>query len=229
MPFNPAEHHRHSIRLRGYDYSRPGAYFVTLCVRGRECLFGKIENGDIVLNDAGEFAKMCWVAIPEHFPHVKLDEFVIMPDHVHGILIFRDFPAVIAGATESVAPEHGILHYPNWTTNFTNWTTESVAPTGDDGKNELRKRPHGPATGSLGAIIGQYKSVVTKRINALYQTPGKIRWQRDFYDHIGRDAKELFRIRKYIRENPVKWFDDGENPSGKAPTILAQGEGLSDP
>jgi REP element-mobilizing transposase RayT len=77
---------RRSIRLQGYDYSQTGAYFVTVSTHGKKCLFGEIVDGQIMLNDAGRVAKQCWNDIPVHFPHVELDEWVIMPNHVHGIL-----------------------------------------------------------------------------------------------------------------------------------------------
>ena len=86
MTFNPEIHHRRSIRLRGYDYAQPGAYFVTICTHGRECLFGEIVNGEMRLNLYGRIVEECWQTIPHHFDGVKLDEFVVMPNHVHGIL-----------------------------------------------------------------------------------------------------------------------------------------------
>lgn len=87
MIYDPNKHHRRSIRLKNYDYSQPGAYFITICTHNRQCLFGEIVNGEMVLNEYGEIAKQCWLEIPVHFPHVQLDEFVIMPNHVHGIII----------------------------------------------------------------------------------------------------------------------------------------------
>ena len=85
-------HNLRSIRLSGYDYSRRGTYFVTLCVQNRECLFGKIDAGRMVLNVAGKYVKKCLMDIPTHYPFAQLDEYVIMPNHVHGILILRDVP-----------------------------------------------------------------------------------------------------------------------------------------
>ncbi len=87
--YNPDIHHRRSIRLREYDYSQPGAYFITICTQNRTCLFGNVVDGKMVLNDAGEFARKCWMEIPNHFPRVTLDEFVIMPNHIHGIIIIN--------------------------------------------------------------------------------------------------------------------------------------------
>jgi putative transposase len=81
---------RRSIRLQGYDYSQAGAYFVTLCTQNRECLFGEIVDGEMRMNDAGNIARQCWDNIPIHFPHVDLDEFVVMPNHIHGIVVITD-------------------------------------------------------------------------------------------------------------------------------------------
>src|SRR5215216_710218 len=90
MKYNPDIHHRRSIRLHGYDYTRAGAYFVTACTYARECLFGQIAGGEMRLNAYGEIALECWLAIPEHCPHVDLDAFLVMPNHVHGILVLVD-------------------------------------------------------------------------------------------------------------------------------------------
>ena len=87
MAFDPDKHHRRSIRLKGRDYSQPGAYFVTICTRDRACLFGDVVNGEMRLNGSGETARRCWEDIPDHFPLVELDAFVIMPNHVHGIIV----------------------------------------------------------------------------------------------------------------------------------------------
>ena len=83
-------HHRRSIRLKRYDYSQSGRYFLTLCVKGRKHLFGNIVDGEMILNEAGRFARECWLAIPDHFPRAIVLEFVIMPNHVHGIIELKD-------------------------------------------------------------------------------------------------------------------------------------------
>jgi putative transposase len=88
--FDPRIHHRKSIRLKGFDYSREGLYFITICTHDRQLLFGRIEKGKMNLSDGGKVAHECWLAIPEHFPKVKLHEFVIMPDHLHGIIELTD-------------------------------------------------------------------------------------------------------------------------------------------
>ena len=90
MPYDSQKHHRRSIRLKGYDYTQPGAYYITLCTKARQCLFGDVVKGEMRLNSLGYIAFTCWQAIPNHFPHVELDAFVIMPNHLHGILVISD-------------------------------------------------------------------------------------------------------------------------------------------
>jgi REP element-mobilizing transposase RayT len=90
MPYDPQKHYRRSIRLKGYDYTQPGAYFVTLCTKARQCLFGDVVNREMRLNSLGHIAFTCWQAIPDHFPHVELDAFVVMPNHLHGILVINE-------------------------------------------------------------------------------------------------------------------------------------------
>ncbi len=99
MCFDPDVHHRRSIRLKGYDYAHPGAYFITICTHDRACLFGEIADGEMILNEAGRIVEKCWREIPMHFPHVALDEFVVMPNHVHGIL----FIIAVVGA-KNISP-----------------------------------------------------------------------------------------------------------------------------
>lgn len=182
MTYNPAIHHRRSIRLRGYDYTQPGAYYVTLCVQDHQCIFGDVVNGEMQLNEFGHIVHEEWhhTAIVRH--EITLDEFVIMPNHIHGIIIINDTIDVPLGATRRVAP----------TTNAT--------------------ITNGPVPRSIGAIVGQFKSIATKRINKLRGTNGVSLWQRDYYEHISRHSGDLNRIRQYIRNNPRKWQWDRENP-----------------
>jgi REP element-mobilizing transposase RayT len=98
MNYDPDIHHRRSIRLREYDYRGAGAYFVTICTFKRECLFGEVVNGEMQLTDAGFIAVECWQGIPDHFSHVELDEFVAMPNHVHGIIVLDDSMKAHVGA-----------------------------------------------------------------------------------------------------------------------------------
>jgi len=92
-------HHRRSIRLQGYDYTQARAYFVTMCARHRECLFGEVMDGKMLLNTAGNIVDECWRAIPVHFKHTALDTFVVMPNHIHGIIVIAN---VVVGARHAV-------------------------------------------------------------------------------------------------------------------------------
>lgn len=87
MRFDPGGHHRRLLRLRGYDYSQPGAYFVTVCTKDGEGLFGEISDGSMRLNVSGEMVQECWVDLPRRYPYVELDAFVVMPNHIHGIIV----------------------------------------------------------------------------------------------------------------------------------------------
>jgi len=177
---------RHSIRLSGYDYAKAGAYYVTVCTINRECLFGRIECDKSVLSPFGEIAESEWRRTREIRRNVEVDEFIVMPNHIHDILFIDES----AGATRCVAPAR-----------------IGSAFTHDDGG-----RPHGPVIGSIGLIIGQYKSIVTKRINQLRNSRNAPVWQRNYYEHVVRDEKDLNDIRDYIRNNAFKWSDDHENP-----------------
>jgi putative transposase len=186
--FDPNKHHRKSIRIKEYDYAQAGAYFVTIVTYQRDCLFGKIENEIMVLNDFGKIADECWRAIPEHFQNVELGAYVIMPNHVHGMVVIRDDES----ASDAVDTQHvGATHW--------------VAPTNPNA------RPNGPKRGSLGAIIGSYKMAVTRQIQHKHNATGI--WQRNYYEHIIRNADEANRIHLYIEANPAQWDTDDENPS----------------
>jgi hypothetical protein len=102
MSYNPEIHKRKSIRLKGYDYAQAGLYFITICVQNRECLFGHIENDEMILNDAGKMVQHEWEILPERFQNMELHEFVVMPNHFHGIL------EIVVGATLVVAPNKTI-------------------------------------------------------------------------------------------------------------------------
>jgi REP element-mobilizing transposase RayT len=107
MKYNPDIHHRRSIRLKGYDYSQAGAYFVTIVTYKRQFLFGEIVNGKIKLNDGGKIAEQCWNDIPKHFPNAIMDEFVIMPNHIHGIIILNDNGSIVGA--KNFSPQQNTL------------------------------------------------------------------------------------------------------------------------
>ena len=89
MKFDSEKHHRRSIRLKGYDYSQNGAYFITICSRNRECIFGEVNDRLVELSEYGKIIKKCWLDIPNHYPSVLIDDYIIMPNHIHGIIIIR--------------------------------------------------------------------------------------------------------------------------------------------
>ena len=165
-------HRRRSSRLKGYDYSQAGAYFVTACTTNQECLFREILDGEMKLNRLDLIVQDCWTSFPDHFNNVEFDEYVVMPNHLHGIIIIYE-----VGATHA-SPLHAF----------------------------------GPKPGSLGAIVGSFKSAVSKRVNTIKQLPDGSIWQRNYHDHIIRDEDSLDRIRKYVRLNPIRWQDDREIP-----------------
>ena len=179
MKFDPQKHHRRSIRLKNYDYTQAGAYYITIVTYQRDPLFGRIVNEEMQLSDHGRIADECWRAIPEHFPNRELDAYVIMPNHIHGILVIHGI-----GMATNPSPSAGARH---------------ASPL----------RPHGVEPGSVGAIVGSFKSAVTKRIGREIKSTSI--WQRNYYEHVIRDERDLNRIREYIQSNPANWEGDREN------------------
>ena len=198
MIFDPETHHRRSIRLQGYDYSGAGAYFVTICTQNRLCVFGEIAKGQMRLNDMGRVVQTVWNDIPKHFPNVELDSFIVMPDHVHGII-------VLVGATHIV----GMAPVGTTSVGATHVGATHASPL-------LQQRvpnPRGPGCRSIASIVGSFKSAATKRINEMRGMPGGKLWQRNYYEHIIRNDESLHRIREYIANNPLQWELDRENPN----------------
>ena len=186
VSYDPRRHHRRSIRLKGYDYSQPGAYYVTICVREGECLLGGVTDGAMVLSEAGQIVQRTWDGLPSRFPTVELDTFVIMPNHVHGIVVIVDEPGGGAVTGQGAAREGAA----------------SGAPTRTRGK-----RP------TLGQIVRAFKSISAIQVNRCLGRSGSRLWQRNYYERIIRDENELHRARKYILGNPAKWeTGDPENP-----------------
>ena len=179
-------HHRKSIRIKEYDYSQAGAYFVTIVTYQRDCLVGKIENELMILNAFGTIAAECWCAIPGHFPTVELGAYVIMPNHVHGVIVIRDDESAFDAVDEMGRGAEMLRPY-------------------DDNPHKINVKP-----GSLGAIVRSYKSAVSYRINKEHNATNI--WQRNYYEHIIRNDKDLQRITDYIEANPLRWNDDDENP-----------------
>ena len=178
------KYHRRSIRLNKYDYSQNGAYFVTLATFQRKCLFGKIMDGQIVLSSIGKIVREEWFTSANIRKEIHLDaeDFIIMPNHIHGVV-------QIAGARNVGA--QGLRPIPN----------------SGGRRPPLQRRPR-----SLSSFISGFKSSVTKRAIAFDETIAGSIWQRNYYEHIIRDEQEWARIRAYIGTNPANWARDEENP-----------------
>lgn len=194
--------HRRSIRLKGYDYTRSGAYYVTVCTQGRSPLFGDVVNDVMVPNAMGDIVQRCWDAIPEHMPMVVCDAFVVMPNHVHGIIVITD---VAAGTSVRIGSSGGDGR-----------GREFAAPTNPGRTDD----PGGPTTprrppiaimvkNSLGHIMQTFKAAVTRLAYRDGLLPrGTPLWQRNYWDRVIRDDAEHERIAKYIRDNPANWVRD---------------------
>ena len=176
---------RNTNRLVWHDYSQPGEYFVTMCTKDREDSFGEIVGGEMRLNEVGEIAVKCWKEIPLYFPSIELNEFVVMPNHVHGIIaIVR-----MMGPASAMVPGGAIQ--------------ESPRPEENDPLSRRRM--------ILPKLIGRFKQNSAKQINILRGTSGMPVWQRGYHDHIIRNSASLARVRAYIITNPQHWQMDKQN------------------
>jgi len=173
---------RKILRWNKWDYSYNAWYFVTICCEDMVEHFGEIRNGIMGLSKFGLIAQQCWTEIPRHFKHVRLDEFIIMPNHIHGIVII-DRPEGYCGINVGDADLRPLHIHTN--------TNKS-----DRSKMVLPKIIHG------------FKSSVTRSIN---QSTPTLLWQRSYYDHIIRSEKALMHIRRYIKNNPTNWEKDRNN------------------
>lgn len=194
MQYNPEIHRRRSTRLRGYDYSLRGAYFVTICSVNRVCLFGEIVNGEIRLHQAGLTVQECWEEIPAHFPDVELDAFVVMPNHVHGII-------VVSAGKGSACRDRSMASI---STTCRGPKVTCRAP--------MAERFGRPVPGSVPTVIRSFKSAATKRTNQMRRCPGARLWQRNYWEHIIRNETELSRLREYVLTNPMRWELDRLHP-----------------
>jgi len=189
---------RKSLRAKWWDYSRNGAYFITICTKDREHFFGEIRNGKMILSGTGIIADILWHEIPNRLPFVSLGEFVVMPDHVHGILILDKsgdvnhplFPNA-ANSSKSV----GMLH-----ATYPQQQMDKEPQTGL--KKSQTMSIISPKSNTISVIIRSYKSAVTKHANRLGLKNG---WQSLYHDRIIRDHEEYQRISEYIINNPQNW------------------------
>ncbi|MBI1920776.1 MAG: hypothetical protein HYS23_06805 [Geobacter sp.] len=199
MTYNPDVHHRRSIRLRDFDYSSAGAYFVTICAQGRACLFGDVVDGVMTANDAGGMVGKWWCELAIKFPFVEPDLFVIMPNHFHGIIF-------MVGADLCVRPE---LHVP---------PAKCIEPGAHIGAPLLEMPTSGGHAGTpLPTIVQWFKTMTSNEyMKNVAQSgwpsfPGRL-WQRNYYERVIRSDTELDKFRSYILHNPARWVEDEENP-----------------
>jgi REP element-mobilizing transposase RayT len=185
MKYDPQKHRRRSMRLKGYDYTQAGAYFVTICAHRREHIFGEVVHGKMKPTAWGETARAEWFKTAELRPYVELDEdeFVVMPNHIHGIIRIADDGNNVGALPRNAQSRAEQRSAP----------TKTVMP------------------GSLGAIVRAYKSAVTYAINTAEKTRGSVVWQSNYYEHIVRNERELNAIRQYIIDNPRNWKMDRDN------------------
>ncbi len=181
-------HHRKSNRLQRYDYSQAGYYFVTICTQHRKCLFGEIVEGHMIVNEAGKIIVRWWDETKNKFPNIELDEFVIMPNHVHGII-------AIVGADLRVCPDSTEQD-----------TTDKRSKQGEHIGSPLQE------------IIQWFKTMTTNEYiqgvkSGIFPPFKKRLWQRSFYDHVIRDEQSLNDVREYIQNNPLDWKLDENNPA----------------
>ena len=210
--YNPNIHHRRSIRLKGYDYSQAGLYFITICCQDRACLFGKIIVGaslvdtqntvgqpqgiglTIILNDAGKMIETEWLSLPNRFKNIQLHEYIVMPNHFHGIL---QIISNAVGVTLVVAQN------------------EPVAQNDNEMDNDKgRPQGHAPTTDkTIGDMMDAFKSITTVEYirgvkNMVWQPFNGKLWQRNFHEHIIRNEKSYQTISEYIINNPSQWNND---------------------
>jgi len=184
MKFNTQVHQRRSIRLKKYDYTQPGGYFITMVTFEREHLFGEIENEEVKLSKFGLVAKQQWEKLPKRFPNIELGAFVVMPNHVHGII--------------------QILERTGTANNSTSHGDDSSRRAPTEGFQK-------PVPNSIPTIVRSYKSAVSYRINLMRGSDGVPVWQRNYYEHVIRNHEDWDRIHQYIEANPSNWAEDKEN------------------
>jgi putative transposase len=223
MTRNVSGGHRRSIRLEGYDYASAGAYFVTICAQDRACVFGDVVDGEMRANQAGKIVQDVWAGLPARYANVELDAFVVMPNHVHGIIV------LMAG----VMNHEGMMNHAR--------TGGVAGADGDAGRGARRgaidcahsqgaMNPegvmnHAPTIGEIGAanrragaagvpplgeVVRAFKAVSARLIRRDVM-PGAAVWQRNYYESIIRDEDSLNRVRAYVSANPARWLSDRDN------------------
>lgn len=189
---------RKILRLKDYDYSSVGWYYVTICTQDQKCLFGKIINEKMVLNSVGEMIAHWWLKLPNGFVKIELDVYQIMPNHIHGIIIINE-----------------------------NFVGAGLVPARNNKRKTNAVRATTRVAPTLGDIVGTFKSLTTHEYingvkNRRWKPFHKRLWQRNYYEHIIRHQEDLNQIRQYTKDNPQKWAEDQENPKKLPPPALSR-------
>ena len=201
MKYDPTIHHRRSIRLRKYDYSGPGAYFVTICAFNKECIFGQLVGQQMQENGCGRVVREQWFDSARRRKEIELDAFVVMPNHLHGIVW------ILGPRGEHVMMNSGFA-----------LPLDRMLKAAPRPKRSIpAKRPH-----SLGAWVAGFKSAITSRVRVIWNNPDAPVWQDNYFERILRDEEELNRIREYVLSNPLRWGADRYN----AARVLSQEEDI---
>ncbi|HKK63671.1 MAG TPA: hypothetical protein VJ951_13995 [Bacteroidales bacterium] len=184
-----------SHRAQWWDYSEDAAYFITICTINKELYFGEIANQNMCLSAVGKIARRCWREIPNHFSHVSLGAFIVMPNHIHGILILNGGNK---GSELNSMKNENINVETRLALSLQNKNANNLLHPGNNRFQNMGKN-------SVSAIVGSYKSAVTKQANRKNLPNG---WQPLFYDRIIRSKTEFNRIERYIFLNPLVWKDE---------------------
>jgi REP element-mobilizing transposase RayT len=208
--------HRRSIRLKGYDYSAAGVYFVTICTQDRACVFGTIADGVMQVNAVGQIVQDELARTPIIRPEMQIDASVVMPNHVHFVVhivgAYGDTPNAGAYIDTPVRGPHGDT--PNGRARGDDRAYIDTPVQAASGNPQAQgARAFRSPSRTIGAMVRGFKSATTTRINALRGTPGVPVWQRNYYEQIVRDDESLQRVQAYVQANPARWLADRDNPN----------------
>lgn len=207
-----------SHRLQNWDYSNDGFYFVTICTKNKQHFFGEIKNQEMILNQFGKIAQKFWQEIPQHFNNTELDEFIIMPNHIHGIIGIKNENCRNADLSR-FKTTNDLPHFKNENNaiGFINAMNHiDIANTGNAMNRVSTKtggvtKQHNPMLHkNLATMMRWFKGRCSFEINKS-QNQINFQWQPRYYDHIIRNEESLTKIQQYIFENPIKWEFDEEN------------------
>lgn len=185
-----------TIRMNHWNYSWPAMYYVTICTKDRECYLGEVKNVEVYLSEIEKMVFECWLDIPNHFDDVKLDDWIIMPNHLHGIIVIEDNDFDMDGrdTTCHVDTEQNDFGHPQGRDTVYRVSTD--------------RKFGGLSPKSLASIINTFKGATTRQC---HKNNLNFQWQSNYYEHIIRNEEDYARIKEYIAQNPIKWENDKNN------------------